>query len=78
MKKGLKITLIIIGIVIATIICDTTQAKLFNNTPIIKIVEDYNGGTLYQKHIGLLVDTYVKTDGTKVTVFKWDCDSSIN
>lgn len=43
----------------------------------IKIVEDYNGGDLYQKHLyqkhkGILVDTYVYSDGSQVTAFKWE------
>ena len=43
----------------------------------IKIVEDYNGGDLYQKHLyqkhkGILVDTYVYGDGSQVTAFKWE------
>ena len=55
MKKNIKIALIIIGILVGIILLDTLQAKVFDNKPIIKIVEYYNGGKLYQKHKGILV-----------------------
>lgn len=71
MKKNIKIALIIIGILVGIILLDTLQAKVFDNKPIIKIVEYYNGGNLYQKHKGILVDTYVYTDGSQKTFYKW-------
>lgn len=72
MKKTVKIIVIILGVLILLLLIDTTQAKVFDNKPIIKVVEDYNGGNLYQKHKGVLVDTYVYTDGEQKTVFKWE------
>jgi len=71
MKKNVKIILIVVGVLIGLVLLDTLQAKAFDNKPIIKIVEDYNGGNLYQKHKGILVDTYVYTDGSKKTYYKW-------
>lgn len=71
MKKTLKNILIILVILVGVIALDTIQAKAFNNKPIIKIIKDYNGGNLYQKHKGILVDTYVYTDGSQKTYFKW-------
>lgn len=71
MKKTLKIILIILVILVSVIVFDTIQAKVFNNKPIIKFIENYNGGNLYQKHKGILVDTYVYTDGSQKTYFKW-------
>ena len=71
MKKRVKIILIILLVIVGIIAVDTIQAKTFNNKPIIKIIEDYNGGNLYQKHKGILVDTYVYTDGSQKTYFKW-------
>lgn len=71
MKKNIKIALIIIGILVGIILLDTLQAKVFDNKPIIKIAEYYNGGNLYQKHKGILVDTYVYTDGSQKTFYKW-------
>lgn len=72
MKKIIKIFLLIFSILIILLLIDTVQAILFNNRPIFKIVEDYNGGTLYRKDKGILVDTYTCTNGIKQTVFKWE------
>lgn len=77
MKKNVKIILIVLGILIGVVLIDTIQAKAFNNKPVLKIVENYNGGTLYQKHKGIFVDTYVFTNETKTTIFKWEDNSSI-
>ena len=54
----IKRTILIILVVLSIVLIDTVQAKIFNNRPVISIVEDYNGGDLYQKSKGLLVDTY--------------------
>ena len=43
MKKSLKITLIVLGILLGIIILDTLQAKVFDNSPIIKLRETYYG-----------------------------------
>lgn len=71
MKKRINIVLILLFSLMVIVALDTFQAKAWDNKPIIKIVEDYNGGKLYQKHKGVLVDTYVFTDGTQKTYFKW-------
>lgn len=72
MNKTVKTILIVFGVFIVFLLIDTFQSKLFNNKPILKIVEDYNDGVLYQKHKGIFIDTYVFTDGNKETVFKWE------
>lgn len=72
MKKSVKIFLIILGILLVLLLIDTVQAKLFNNTPFFWFVEYYNGGYLYQKDKGILVNTYTCTNGRKQTVFKWE------
>ncbi len=72
MNKSVKIVLIIVGILFAILMIDTIQAKTLDNSPFLKLVEDYNGGNLYQKNKGILVDNYIFTDGNKVTVFKWE------
>lgn len=80
MKKRIRIILIVVITLLGILILDTMQALYFNNSPIFKIREDYNGGTLYYKDNGLLVDTYMCTDGNKTTVlkgFSFSC-SSIN
>lgn len=77
MSKGIKIFLIVILAVLVFVLIDSIQAKLFNNRPILKLVEDYNGGNLYQKDKGIFVYTYIYTDGTQKTVFRWEKYSSI-
>ena len=72
MKKGIKIFLIIFVILVIAILVDTIQAKVFDNRPLIKITESYNGGNVYQKDNGIFVYTYVFTNGEKVTVFRWE------
>ena len=42
MKKSLKITLIVLGVLIGIIVLDTIQAKVFNNSPILHIREHIN------------------------------------
>jgi len=61
---------IIIGIIIGIILLDSLQALVFDNSPILKIREYYNGGDLYYKDKGLLVDTYCGTNGIKDTAIK--------
>ncbi len=72
MKKGVKIFLVILIILIITILVDTAQSKFFDNRPFIKITEDYNDGNVYQKDKGIFVYTYNFSDGEKVTVFRWE------
>ena len=72
MKKKMKIPLMVFCVLAALVLIDTLQAKALNRAPILKAVEDYNGGDLYQKHKGILADTYVFTDGSQKTVFKWE------
>lgn len=71
MKKSKKILLIIIGVFISVVIIDSGQTLIFNNKPLLKLVENFNGGDLYQKNKGILVDNYVCTNGTKKSVFKF-------
>lgn len=59
MKKKMKIPLMVFCVLAALVLIDTLQAKALNRAPILKAVEDYNGGDLYQKHKGILADTYV-------------------
>ena len=71
----IKRTILIILVVLSIVLIDTVQAKIFNNRPVISIVDDYNGGDLYQKSKGLLVDTYIYTAGSQDTIFKWENSS---
>lgn len=70
MNKAKKIILITVLSILGIILLDSIQALIFNNNPLIKIREYYNGGTLNYKDIGLLVDTYCGTNGVKDTVIK--------
>ena len=72
MKRKMKIPLMVFCVLAALVLIDTLQAKALDRVPILKAVEDYNGGDLYQKHKGILADTYVFTDGSQKTVFKWE------
>lgn len=70
MKKVIKKASIIIGIVVAVLVLDSIQALVFDNSPFIKVRKYYNGGDLYYKDGGLLVETYCGTNGNKDTVIK--------
>lgn len=72
MNKKLRVILIILGILVGILLIDTLQAKIFNNSSFIRFTEDYNGGNLYKKNKGILVDNYIYTNGDKKTVFKWE------
>lgn len=67
MKK--KIIIIIVSI-IGIILLDSVQALIFDNSPIIKVRELYNGGDFNYKDKGILVDTYCGINGNKDTVIK--------
>lgn len=69
-KQYFKITFTIIGIIVGIILLDSIQALVFDNSPILKIRDHYNGGQLYCKDRGILVDTYCGGNGQKDTVIK--------
>ena len=70
MKKQIKNIFIIVGLITGIILLDSVQAIVFDNNPIIKIKEYYNGGYLNYKSKGILVDTYNCTNGLKDTQLK--------
>lgn len=72
MKKSKKVLLIILIVFVIIVLADTIQAKVFNNRPLIKITENYSGGNVYQRDNGILVYTYIFSDRTKKTVFRWE------
>ena len=71
MSKKLKITLSFLGCLIGLILLDTFQAKLFNNSPFIHLTQNYNEGNILKINKGLLVNTYVFTNGEKKTIYRW-------
>ena len=72
MKKAIKIFLIIFVILIAIVLVDTIQAKVFDNNPLIKIRYNRDGGNVDYVDKGIFVYTYVFTNKEKVTVFRWE------
>lgn len=66
----MKKVLIIIGVIIGIVLLDSIQALVFDNNPLLKIREHYNGGKLNYKDKGILVDTYCGVNGKKDTVIK--------
>ena len=70
MKKGLKITLIVLGVLVSVIIIDTLQAKIFDNSPILKIRDNLDGGNINYIDKGLFVNYYHCNNNEKVTTWK--------
>ncbi len=64
MKKGIKITLIIIGVIVGIILLDTIQALVFNNNPII------GTQTKCRSKEGIFVTTYHCENGKNITKLK--------
>ena len=72
MKKIVKFIAILIIIAVVVVLVDTIQAKVFDNSPVLKVTENNDDGSLDRIDKGIFVDTYVFTDGEKHTVFKWE------
>ena len=70
MKKGLKITLIILGVLVGIVALDTLQAKVFDNSPLLKIRDNFDGGTLDYIDKGIFVDHYHCNNNEDVTTWK--------
>ena len=76
MKKGLIISLIVLGVLIGVIAIDTVQAQVFNNTPLLHIREHINRcneNDYIDK--GIIVNHY-KCNNESKTLFKsekYDC-----
>ena len=70
MKKVLKIILIVLGVLVGIVAFDTLQAKIFNNSPILKIRENLDGGSTDYIDKGLFVNHYHCNNNEKVTTWK--------
>ena len=70
MKKSLKVTLIVLGVLVGIILLDTLQAKIFDSSPLLKIREIYHGGDIYYIDKGLFVNHYRCNNDEKVTTWK--------
>lgn len=76
-EKSTKIFVIVLIILLVFVLIDTMQAKLFNNSPLIKISKNINGRVLECIDNGILVHTYVLTNGTKKTFFRWEAQALV-
>lgn len=70
MKKGLKITLIVLGVLVGIVALDTLQAKIFDNSPLLKIRDNLDGGSTDYIDKGLFVNHYHCNNNEKVTTWK--------
>ena len=70
MKKSLKITLIVIGVLVGIIAIDTLQAKIFDNSPLLKIRDNLDGGTIDYIDKGIFVNHYHCNNNENVTTWK--------
>ena len=70
MKKGLKITLIVLGVLIGIVVLDTLQAKIFDNSPLIKIRKNFKDGYVQYMDKGILVNHYHCVNNEEKTTWK--------
>ena len=70
MKKGLKITLIVLGVLVGIVTLDTLQAKFFDNSPLLKIRDNLDGGTIDYIDKGIFVNHYHCNNNENVTTWK--------
>ena len=70
MKKGLKITLIVLGVLIGIVALDTLQAKILNTSPLLKIRDNFDGETIDYIDKGIFVNHYHCNNNEKVTTWK--------
>ena len=70
MKKGLGVSFIVLGVLVGIVVLDTLQAKIFDNSPLLKIRENLDGGSTDYIDKGLLVNHYHCNNNEKVTTWK--------
>ncbi len=70
MKKGLKISFIVLVTIVGVVVLDTLQAKIFDNSPLLKIRENLDGGSIDYIDKGLLVNYYHCNNDEKTTIWK--------
>ena len=70
MKKNLKITLIVLGVLVGVVALDTLQAKIFDNSPIIRIRKNLDGGSIDYIDKGIFVNHYHCNNNENVTTWK--------
>ena len=70
MKKGIKITLIVLGVLLGIVVLDTLQAKFFDNSPLLKIRYNLDGGSTDYIDKGIFVNHYHCNNNDNVTTWK--------
>ena len=70
MKKFLKVILIVLFALVGIIAIDTLQAKIFDNSPLLKIRDNFDGGSIDYIDKGLFVNHYHCNNSEKVTTWK--------
>ena len=70
MKKSLKITLIVLGVLVEIVVFDTLQAKIFDNSPLIKIREYFKDGYMEYLDKGIFVNHYYCGNKEEKTTWK--------
>ena len=76
MKKCLKITLIVLSVLVGIIAFDTLQAKIFDSSPLLKIRDNLDGGSIDYIDKGIFVNHYHCNNNEKATTWKktnFDC-----
>ena len=71
-NKYKKYILLAVFSIIILIIIDISQALIFQNSPVLKIREHFDGGILYYKDKGLITYTYNCIGEKRKTVLKWE------
>ncbi len=71
MKESLKIILIVLCVMVGVIALDTLQAKIFDNSPFIKIRKNFKDGYVQYMDKGLLVNHYHCKNNEDVTAWKF-------
>lgn len=74
MKKGLKITLIVLGVLAGIILLDALQARMFKNSPIISWREKLKGDSYVDK--GILLNTYYCVKAQDIVTVSWHLKNS--
>lgn len=75
MKKSVKITLIVVGILVSIILLDTLQARILKNSPIISWKEEWFDSYSYVDR-GILMDTYYCIKDQDIATVSWHLKNS--
>lgn len=71
-SKHTRYVLLVILTLFFLIVIDSSQALIFQKSPVLKIREHFDGGTLYYKDKGLITYTYNCIGEKTKTLLKWE------